>query len=302
MQVVVSGGTGFIGKRLVATLRERGDAVTVLSRSEGDGGGVKTVRWDPRPGRDASWMRAIDGADAVVHLAGAGVMDERWTDARLAIIRSSRTESTSLLAEAIAKAEKKPAVFVSSSAVGIYGMRAGGEPIFDEDSTTFGTDVLAEVCKAWEAAADGARAHTRVVHPRIGIVLGKEEGALAKFLPAFRAFAGGPIGDGKQWMSWIHWQDTVSALVRMIDDASLTGPVNVVGPNPCTMQTFAETLGKVLHRPSVFRVPAFAAKLAIGAGAEVVLTGQRAVPKRLEAAGFPFAHPDLAGCLTAELG
>jgi uncharacterized protein (TIGR01777 family) len=302
MHVVVSGGTGFIGKRLVAVLRERGDRITVLSRSDGDRDGITTVRWDPRPGKDTSWMRVIDGADAVVHLAGAGVMDERWSDERLALIRSSRTESTALLAEAIGAAERKPKVFVSSSAVGIYGMREGGEPIFDEDSTDFGTDVLAEVCKGWEAAAEPARAHTRVVHPRIGVVLGKEEGALAQFLPAFRAFAGGPIGSGKQWMSWIHWKDTVAALVRMIDDASMTGPYDVVGPNPCTMQEFAKTLGRVLGRPSFFRVPAFAAKLAIGAGAEVVLTGQRVLPKRLLAAGFAFEYPELERCLAAELG
>ena len=301
MHVVVTGGTGFIGKRLVARLVGRGDSVTVLGRGARGTGPEKFVTWDPRPGRDTAWMSSIDRADAVVHLAGAGVLDERWSEERLRVIRSSRTESTALVAEAIAKASARPKVWLSCSAVGIYGMRSDDRS-FDEEATDFGTDVLADVCKAWEAAADSARSLTRVVHPRIGVVLAKDDGALAQMLPAFRLFAGGPLGRGTQWMSWIHWKDTVDALVRLVDDAALKGPVNVVGPNPCTMQTFAETLGQVLHRPSIFRVPGFAAKLAIGAGAEVVLTGQRAVPKRLESAGFAFAHPDLRGCLVAELG
>lgn len=303
MQIVVTGGTGFIGKRLVKALLARGDSVTVLSRSSGapTPGGPKTVAWDPRPGKDTSWMSEIDGADAVVHLAGAGVMDERWSDERLALIRSSRSDSTALVAEAIVKAKKRPKVLVSSSAVGIYGMR-DDDRTFDEDETELGTDVLAEVCKEWESSAAAARDVCRVVHPRIGIVLGKEEGALAQFLPAFRMFAGGPIGSGKQWMSWIHWHDTVTALVRLVDDESLRGPVNVVGPNPCTMQQFAETLGKVLRRPSFFRVPRFAARLVVGKGAVVVLTGQRALPKRLGAAGFAWAHPELEECLSVELG
>ncbi|CAN5445587.1 TIGR01777 family oxidoreductase [soil metagenome] len=303
MQVVVTGGTGFIGKRLVKKLIERGDSVTVLTRGDAalGAGHAKSVTWDPRPGKDTAWMSAIDGADAVVHLAGAGVMDERWTDERLAIIRSSRTDSTRLVAEAIVMAKKRPKVFLSSSAVGIYGMQEG-DRVFDEDSSQFGTDVLAEVCKEWESSAAAAEKACRVVHTRIGVVLGKEEGALAQFLPAFRAFVGGPVGSGKQWLSWIHWQDTVDAIVRLIDDESLRGPINIVGPNPCTMRQFADTLGKVLGRPSFFRVPDFAARIVVGRGAEVVLTGQRVLPKRLLAAEFAYVHPDLTECLQTELG
>lgn len=297
MRVVVTGGTGFIGTKLVAALGARGDTVTVLTR-----GGAKArspgnervsyASWTPTTA--GAWTESLVDADAVIHLAGAGVMDERWSPARVAVLRSSRVESTRLLAEAIAAATKKP-VFVSASAIGVYGFRKDDE-VLDEDGA-HGTDVLAEICEAWEAAAEPARAAgARVLHPRIGLVLGAEGGALEKMLAPFRAFVGGPLGDGKQWFSWVHWKDTVDAILFALG-SSMSGPFNVTAPEPVRMNDLARALGHVMHRPSAFRVPAPALRLALGDRADAVLTGQRAVPKKLKDAGFAFAFTRLEEAL-----
>jgi len=301
MRIVVTGATGFIGRKLLTALRERNAHVTVLSRGRADlGPGVDVRQWDPRPGRDVSWMEHLVGVDAVIHLAGAGVMDERWTPGRLELIRSSRTDSTALVAEAIARAKRTPPVLVSSSAVGIYGMR-DDDRILDEDAP-HGTDVLAKVCDAWEAAAEPARAAgCRVAHPRIGIVLGKEGGALAKMVPPFRAFVGGPVSPGTQYMSWVHADDVVRALLFAVDEAKLSGPYNVVAPTACTANELAKAIGTVLHRPSAFRVPGLALKVMLGDAAKVLQTGQRCVPKRLLELGFRFDHPTLEEALRLEL-
>jgi len=245
-------------------------------------------------------MEHLDGADAVVHLAGAGVMDERWTPERLALIRSSRTDSTALVADAIVRAKRPPPVLVSSSAVGIYGMR-DDDVVFDEDGA-HGTDVLAQVCEAWEASAAPAReAGCRVAHPRIGIALGMDGGALAKMVPPYRAFVGGPVAPGTQYMSWVHWADVVRALLFAIDEGKLSGPYNVVAPEACTANELARAIGKVLHRPSSVRVPGVALKLMLGEAAKVLQTGQRCVPKKLLELGFRFEHPDLEEALRSEL-
>lgn len=298
---MVTGATGFIGPKLLAALRERGAHVTALSRGRADlGPGVDVRQWDPRPGRDEAWMEHLDGADAVVHLAGAGVLDARWTPERLELIRSSRADSTSLLAVAIARAKRPPPVFVSASAVGIYGMRED-DLILDEDGP-HGTDVLARVCEEWEASAGAAReAGCRVAHPRIGIVLGKDGGALAKMVTPFRAFVGGPVAPGTQYMSWVHWADLVRALLFAIDEPALSGPYNAVAPNPCTADQLAKAIGTVLHRPSFMRVPGVALKLALGDAARALQTGQRCVPNRLLELGFRFLHPDLEEALRTEL-
>jgi uncharacterized protein (TIGR01777 family) len=286
VRILLTGGTGFIGARLAAALEKRGDSVVVVSRRPSGGA---SVGWD-------AVESEVERADAVLHLAGEPVAGARWTPERLERIRSSRVDTTALLARAIASASNKPQVFVSASAIGVYGMRR--DDVVCDEQTSPGDDVLARVCVAWEAAADEARAAgVRVVHPRIGVVLGPG-GALAKMVGAFRWFVGGPVGDGTQWTSWIHVDDAVRALLLLVDTGTLSGPVNLVASAPATMNDLAHAIGRALGRPSVMRVPAFALRLAVGKGlAELLLTGQRVAPRRLEEAGFAFAFPSLDGAL-----
>ncbi len=276
-RIVLTGGTGFIGAALTAALRARGDEVVVVSRRG-------PVTWD-------GVEDAVARADAVVHLAGEPIADARWTPERLERIRSSRVDTTRRLAAALAL-RPQAKVFVSGSAVGIYGMRL--DDVLCDESTPAGDDVIARIGVDWEAAAAPAReAGVRVTHPRIGIVLG-HGGALAKMRKPFELFAGGPIGTGRQWLSWIHVSDVVRALVFAIDRDALTGPFNCVAPAPATMNDFARCLGKALGRPSFFRVPAIALRAALGDGvAELLLTGQRVVPRKLLEAGFQFEFPGL---------
>lgn len=261
----------------------------------GAGGTAELVSWTPETA--GPWMDVVDGADAVVHLAGAGVVDERWTSERKKLLRSSRITSTRLLAEAIAKAKKRPAVFVSASGVGHYGMKTGSNVI--DESAPVGDDFLATLTQDWEnAARPAAEAGARVVHPRFGLVLGRRGGLYGKLAPLFKSFVGGPVGDGEQYMPWVHLRDTVSAILAMVDRPDFAGAYNVVAPSPVTMNEFTDELGASLGRPSVMRVPAFAVKLAMGAeAAQAVLTGQRAQPKRLVDAGFAFVFPDLRSAL-----
>ncbi len=291
MRVLVTGGTGFIGSALVAALRRRGDEVKIASRGAAAAG---TVSWDEV---DA----AVEHADAVVHLAGEPVAERRWTAERLERIRSSRVDLTGRLARAVAAASRKPRVLVSASAVGIYGMLLD-DRVLDESSPA-GDDVLARVCVAWEAAADPARAAgVRVVHPRIGIVLGRGGGALAKMAAPYRYYVGGPVGSGKQWVSWIHLRDVVRSLLFLVDRETIAGPVNVVGPDPVTMEDLGRAIGRALSRPSAMRVPAFALRALLGSGlAQALLTGQRAIPRKLLDAGFAFDFPRLDQALAEAL-
>jgi uncharacterized protein len=303
LRIVVTGGTGFVGRALVTSLAERGDEVVVLSRGgrdEGSFGGrtrpgsITVATWTPSA--TGEWTRRLDGADAVVHLAGAGVMDERWTEARKDTLRSSRIRTTELVADAIARAERRPRVLVSASAVGYYGVETGDRTV-PEDSPA-GTDFLAVLCRDWEAAADRARnAGVRVVHPRLGLVLGKGGGMLSRMVPAFKSFAGGPVGSGKQYMPWIHRRDVVRAIEYLIGTESLSGACNLTAPDPVTMDAFAAALGKALGRPARVRVPAFAVKLAFGEASEGLLTGQRAIPTRLVESGYAFLFPELESAL-----
>jgi uncharacterized protein (TIGR01777 family) len=278
MRVLVTGGTGFIGSALVEALRARGDEAVVVSRRPG---AARRVAWDSVEGE-------LERTDAVVHLAGEPVAAARWTDARLQRIRDSRVQSTERLAAAIARASARPRVFVSGSAVGIYGMRDDDREL--DESAPPGDDVLARIAVDWEAAASPARAAgTRVVHPRIGVVLGRGGGALAQMATPFRFFVGGPIGSGRQWVSWVHLRDVVRALLFAVDRESLSGPVNVVAPDPARMETLARAIGRAMHRPAAMRVPAVALRLALGGGlAQALLTGQRALPRALLDAGFAF--------------
>ena len=292
-------------------LCERGDDVVVLSRGKASAesrcglgprpmccrgaGKVELASWLPEEAGD--WSKVVDGSDAVVHLAGAGVLDESWTPERKEMLRSSRIRSTELLAEAIARADRKPRAFVSSSAIGYYGIDTG-DSVLAEDSPP-GADFLARLVVDWENAAAPARdlPGVSVTHPRIGLVLGKGGGMLERMLPAFKAFVGGPIGTGAQYMGWIHLVDVVRAIELALDTPELVGPFNLTAPEPVTMNVFAAALGEALGRPAALRVPGFAVKLAMGARSEAVLSGQRAVPKRLSDARFAFVFPELMSAL-----
>lgn len=294
MRVLVSGATGFVGSALCAALRGRGDEVHALTRrARGPG----TIAWDPTaPWRD---RQPLEGFDAVVHLAGESIMG-RWTAAKRARIRDSRVSGTSYLCHALAQTESPPATLVCASATGIYGDR--GDETLTEASAP-GRGFLAEVAVAWEeATAPAVEAGVRVANARLGIVLARHGGALKAMLPPFRLGLGGPLGDGAQFWSWIALDDVVSALLRMVDDAQLRGPVNVTAPDPQRNADFTRVLAGALGRPALFRVPAFAARLAMGRSAdELVLASARVLPKRLQDAGFAFVHPTLESALRALL-
>jgi uncharacterized protein (TIGR01777 family) len=282
MRVLVTGGTGFIGQALVAALRGRGDEAVVVSRRGGADANV--VGWD-------GVERDVGRADAVVHLAGEPIADARWTPARMQLLRDSRVRTTERIARAVAASPRRPRVLVSGSAVGIYGMREDDREL--DETAAPGDDVLARMAVDWEAAADPARAAgVRVVHPRTGVVLGRGGGALARMVAPYRWFVGGPIGSGRQWVSWIHLRDAVRVLLFAVDGEALAGAVNVVAPHAVTMNELARAIGSALKRPSALRVPSFALRTALGRGlAEVLLTGQRVVPRRLLDAGFTFDFP-----------
>ncbi len=288
MTVAITGASGFVGRALTPALRAAGYTVRTVGR-----GSSSDVLWDPRAGR----LRAadLDGVDAVVHLAGASV-SERWTPEHKREILESRVRGTSLIATTIAAMPRKPKVLVSASAIGIYGSR--GDEWLSEDGS-LGGDFLADVGRAWESNADVAQdAGIRVVHPRIGIVLSPDGGALAKMLPPFRLGVGGPMGSGGQWMSWIAIDDLIGAIQFALVTETLAGPVNAVAPSPVTNAAFGAALGAALHRPAILPVPAFALRLIFGEMAEAtVLASQRVRATKLAAAGYAFRYPELDGAL-----
>ena len=260
-------------------------------RSADDG-----IAWDPEGGRID--VTALEGVDAIVHLAGENVGDGRWTASKKQRIRDSRVKGTALLADAIGQLTRKPAVWVSGSAVGYYGDRGNAQV---DETAPRGSDFLAEVTGAWEAAADGVQG-VRVVHPRLGLVLAPHGGALAKMLLPFKLGVGGKLGSGTQGMSWIALDDTVRALAHLMDTPSLVGPVNVCAPEPVSNATFTRALGQALHRPTALTVPAPIARLALGEMAQVaLLSGVCALPTKLLASGFQFAHPELGTYLAQTL-
>jgi uncharacterized protein len=289
MKVFVTGSTGLIGRRFVKALLARGDSVLSLSRralpADHFGPGAnEPVVGDPAVSGD--WLNKLTGCDAVVHLAGESVAGKRWNAEYLARVKSSRVDSTKLIAETLAKGGG-PRVFVSGSAVGYYGANTGDVVI--TESSPPGTDTLAEICVAWEAAADAARtAGVRVVHPRTGIVLDPDGGALPQMALPFKLFVGGKIGSGKQWLPWVHHADMTALLLFMLDTPTLSGPVNAASPHSVTNAEFSRVLATVLKRPNLFPVPVFMLKLVLGGVAEAVAGGQRAVPKAAADAGYQF--------------
>lgn len=284
MKIVVSGSTGLIGSRLVRVLEARGDTVVRL---------VRGAQWDPE--RGTIDRNALEGSDAVVHLAGENIFG-RWTEAKKQRIRDSRVQGTRLVSNALLGLTRAPHVLLAASAVGYYGDR--GSEILTERSSP-GHDFLAEVAREWEeAAGSAATAGIRVVNMRFGIVLSPAGGALAKMLRPFRLGLGGPIVGGNQYVSWIEHSDLVNAIQHALGRNDLAGPVNLTAPNPVTNRELATTLGKVLGRPAIVPVPAFALRLAFGAdGAAMLQGGQRVLPERLIASGFQFVYPTITAAL-----
>jgi uncharacterized protein (TIGR01777 family) len=293
MIIAITGSTGLVGTALVDALEAEGHVVRRLVRREARDPRHE-IRWDPDAGQiDAA---GLEGVDAVVHLAGENLAAHRWTAAFKQKISQSRVRGTRLLCDALARLATKPAVLVSASAVGYYGDR--GEELLDESSTP-GKGFLADVCQQWEAATQPARAAgVRVVNLRLGVVLSPQGGALTQMLTPFKLGVGGVIGSGRQYLSWIALDDLVSAIRFALKTAALTGPVNAVAPQPVTNREFTKTLGKVLGRPTVIPMPAFAARLAFGEMAdEMLLGGARVEPRALRGAGFEFQHSDLEAAL-----
>lgn len=294
--VAITGASGMIGHALAERLRASGRRVRRLVRSRRPESPDDIV-WDPM--RDVLAPHDLEGVEAVVHLAGEPIA-QRWTAARRHAIRESRVRGTALLARVLAKLERKPGVLLSGSAVGIYGDR--GDEAVAEDSAP-GTDFLSGVAREWEDAAGTAKeAGIRVVLLRTGIVLSPQGGALEKLLPPFRLGVGGPLGSGRQWMSWIALHDHLRAMEHALATTGLHGPVNLVSPNPVTNAEFAATLGRVLGRPALVPVPSFALELLYGEMARAtLLAGQRVLPKALLRSGFTFEHPTLEQALRFEL-
>jgi uncharacterized protein (TIGR01777 family) len=303
-RIVVSGATGFIGRRLVEALVARGDEVTVLSRDPGTARAtfaepVRIEWWNPNPRIEAPAPNIE--ADAVVHLAGEQAVGRRWTAGAKKQITDSRVQSTDLVVTAMGRAAaRRPAVFVCASAVGYYGAR--GDDVVDERAPA-GTDFLAQVTVAWEKSAMHAEAlGIRVVRARFGIVLGRGGGALTEMAMPFRMFVGGPIGSGRQYVSWVHRDDVVSALTFCLDREDIQGAVNVTSPHPVTNDELSKVIGRVLHRPSSLRVPEFALRLRFGEGADPILTGQRVEPGVLSNHGFSWRYPRVEEAVAEALG
>lgn len=298
LRVVISGSSGLIGGHLCSFLTGHGHTVLPLVRRESRSGDSE-ISWDPMSGRIDS--NSLEGADAVVNLAGENIAAGRWTDARKAGILHSRIDGTHLLAGTLARLNKPPRVFLSASAIGYYGHRP--DEWLTEDSPA-GTGFLADVCRQWEAATTPALdAGIRTVLLRLGVVLSTRGGALARILTAFKAGVGGRVGDGRQYMSWIDIDDLVSIIEFVLTSETMSGPVNAVAPNPVTNADFAATLGSVLQRPAIVPFPAIAVRVTLGEmGQALLLDSARVRPAKLEAAGFRFLYPDLKQALRHETG
>ena len=291
MKVAVTGASGLIGSALVAALEKAGDQVVRIGRQA-----PADVLWNPSGQLDPG---KLEGVEAVVHLAGE-TLSGRWSENKKSRILNSRARGTETISMALARMKTPPRVLVSASAIGYYGSR--GDELLTEESGS-GSGFLAEVARQWEAATKpAAQAGIRVVHPRIGVVLAKHGGALPKMLPAFRLGLGGVVGNGQQWWSWISLTDAIGAIQSLINDASVSGPVNLVAPNPVTNLDFTKAMAKVLKRPALFPLPTGAVKFFFGEmGVETLLASQRVQPKRLQEIGFRFQHPELQAALQAEL-
>lgn len=305
MKIAITGATGFVGSYLVKRLQAEGEQIIILTRNVNHADrvfpksafpNVEIISYNSNQSGD--WQKVISGCDGVVNLAGASIGEGRWTPERKQEIINSRKIGTQKLVEAIANAEQKPSVLVNASAIGYYGT---SETATYEESSSPGNDFLSEVCVAWEAEAQKVKdLGVRLAILRFGVVLGMG-GAIAKMLPVFKLFAGGTIGTGKQWFSWIEVDDLVNLIVAALKQPEIQGVYNATSPNPVRMSEFCHTLGDVVHRPSWLPVPAFALELLMGDAAMVVLEGQKVLPKRTLESGFTYKYPDLKSALKSFL-
>ena len=298
MRIVLAGGTGFIGRALRGALIARGDTVALLTRdaaaAAASWGLMKAVLWDGKTSGD--WAKTVDGADAVINLSGENVAEGRWTAERKLVLAKSRLDSTRALVAAMAAAKNRPRIFLNASAVGYYGGAPKG--VLTETSPQ-GADFLAALCGQWEREAFAAeKLGARVATLRLGVVLGRDGGALARMALPFKLFLGGPLGSGRQDVAWIHWADVVGAVLFILDRRKVSGPVNLVAPHAPTNAEFSAALGRALHRPCWTVAPAFLIRLALGEMAEMILGGQNARPQKLLDAGFRFQHPAVDGALS----
>ena len=302
MRLVIAGGTGFIGSVLCTRLVAEGHTLTVLTRGSPSTTISPSKRWLTwEPGSAGAWEKALEesllGADGVINLAGEPIAAKRWTGAQKEKIRLSRVNTTRSLVNAIAKAKDKPKFLLNGSAVGYYGPH-GDDPLAEEAGP--GKDFLARVCVDWEEEAKKAERYgLRVIRLRTGIVLGKGGGALTKMIPPFKSFIGGPLGTGKQWMSWIQLEDEVGLILFLIQNDRAHGAINATASNPVTMKEFCKVLGRALHRPSWAPVPSFTLRILLGEMADMLLTGQRVLPAQAQKLGYTFRHPTLDGALKA---
>jgi uncharacterized protein len=295
MNLIITGASGFIGSELVERLGSAHD-LKLLTRQRGKKAVPSRTQWILwEPGAPGEWERCVEGADGIINLAGEPIANNRWSLEQKERIRFSRVNTTRALVRAIAKAKDKPKFLISGSAVGYYGPR-GDEPL--TENSPAGAGFLADVCREWEDEARQAQGHgVRVALLRTGIVLGKGEGALAKMVKPFKLFAGGYLGSGKQWMPWIHVEDEVGLIQFLMDHENAAGAFNATAPNPVTMEDFCKALASVLNRPSWAPVPASALTLLLGEMAEMLLTGQRAVPKAAQDLGYSFRYPNILEAL-----
>ncbi|MEH1828380.1 MAG: TIGR01777 family oxidoreductase [Nostoc sp.] len=302
MKVAITGATGFVGNLLVQRLHAKGHKIVVLTRNTAFAQKVFPSEAFPNieivtytPNASGSWQSVIASCDGVVNLAGEPIGEGRWTPERKQEILNSRKLGTQKIVEAIANANPKPRVLINASAIGYYG--TSETATFDETSLS-GNDFLAQVCQAWEAEATKVKdSGVRLVILRFGIVLGNG-GALGKMIPPFKLFAGGPIGSGRQWFSWIHVDDLVNLILQALSKSEIEGIYNATAPNPVRMVDLSQTLGQVMNRPSWLPVPAFAIEALLGDGAIVVLEGQQVIPKRTVETGFEYKYPNLQSALT----
>jgi uncharacterized protein len=302
MKIAISGATGFVGSRLVERLHKEGHSILVLTRNTNFATKVFPSQVFPNleiisytPTVSGVWQDTIAGCDGVVNLAGEPIAEGRWTPERKQAILNTRKLGTQKIVEAIAKANPQPSVLVNTSAIGYYGTSETAS--FDEDSAS-GNDFLAQVCQEWEAEARKVKdTNTRLVILRFGIVLGNG-GALGKMITPFKLFAGGPIGSGQQWFSWIHLDDVVSLIIQSLTKPTMDGVYNATAPQPVRMNDLSTTMGNVMNRPSWLPVPGFAIEAILGDGAKVVLEGQQVLPKRTLESGFEYQYPNLQSALT----
>lgn len=304
MRVAVVGGTGFVGTQLTKRLCERGDQVMVFTRTQPKVPShelwtykikpLQTVSWTPNQPGD--WVQSFEVCDVVINLAGKGIMDARWSPEYLHECRDSRVKTTDVLAQLMINGRSRATTWINASAIGYYGMDTGDAEI--DESAPAGDDVLAKMCEEWEHATKPAeKAGIRVMHARLGVVLGLGGGMLAKMLPIFNSFLGGSLGSGKQFLSWVHMEDAVQSILHMIDHKTFQGPFNVTAPEAVTMKTFSKDLGSSLEKPALFAVPSWALKLGLGEKSQALLGGQNVRPRKLEETLYTFRFPTLKSAL-----